>query len=101
MELGDPGHAPGGGIRTGLREHPVFNDLALLITIDQTDRYKDTTDCYTPFLKGVLQCLLQINWDMICGIYIYSTLAGPVQIAQLCHGLYSMENLLESLKHNT
>ena len=29
-----------------------------------------------------------------------AVLAGPVQISQLCH-LYSVENLLESKKHNT
>ena len=40
------------------------------------------------------------EWEVIVRddeAYQYNVLAGPVQIAQLCH-LYSVENLLE---HNT
>ena len=48
------------------------------------------------FTIVVLSCTeLKLSWQ--CATVFYSTLAGPVQIAQLCH-LYSVENLLE---HNT
>ena len=46
------------------------------------------------FINGILAGPMQIA--QLCHLYSM-ILAGPVQIAQLCH-LYSVENLLE---HNT